>query len=164
MRTKMEWQVADPPMHIPQHFIQQPNEHEIRGFNIPTLWQRDGKVAAFRFYISTKTGIFHMHFAEERIKCMNNFGLDKNSRYNQVFVNAIGKLAEKLRPCLGYNICYTNVGSQSIIPVKHSCYNPVTSSGVRSFTAYHSYKCKLLMSITAKPTNEICRQCQHNVG
>ena len=164
MRTKMEWKVADPRMHIPQHFIWQPNEHGIRGFNIPTLWQRDGKVTAFGFYISTEIGIFHMYFAEERIKCMHNFGLDKNSRYDQVFVSAIGKSAEKLRPFFGYDIHYTNVGSQHIVLVKHSWCNPVTSSGVRSFTSYHSYKCKLLMPITAKLPTKLAGNASTMLG
>ena len=70
MRIKMEQKVADPVTYIPEHFIRQPTEQEIRGFNIPALWQQDGKVASLAFYISTKTGIFHMYFADERITYM----------------------------------------------------------------------------------------------
>ena len=39
MHTAMEHKVADLVTHVPAHFIPQPNEHEIRGYAIPTLWQ-----------------------------------------------------------------------------------------------------------------------------
>ena len=47
MCTAMEHKVANPVSHVPAHFLPQPNEHEIRGYTIPTLWQRDGQVASF---------------------------------------------------------------------------------------------------------------------
>ena len=96
MCTAMECKVADPVTHVPAHFIPQPNEHEIRGYAIPMLWQQDGQVASFLFYISVETGIYHMYYAGQCTECLHSFGLHYKSRYDQVFVDAIYKLSDKL--------------------------------------------------------------------
>ena len=61
LRNKMERKVANPVQYISPHFVQTKAEHEIHGFKVRNLWQKDNSVFSFEFYISKEMGIFHMY-------------------------------------------------------------------------------------------------------
>ena len=163
MRNKMECKIANPVTSVPSHYIVQKPEHEIRGHSIPTMWQKDNEVLSFDFFISMETGIYHLYVGGVHIENICKFGLSKISCYDQVYIDAISMFAEKMGPCLGYDMRKCSVGVNSTVPVRHKWYNPVNKTGKTTFTSYHSYKYNILMPITAQPDNSMCRKCQHDL-
>ena len=96
MRNKMECKIANPVTSVPSHYIVKKPEHEIREHSIPTMWHKDNEVLCFDFFISIKIGIYHLYVGGVRIENICKFGLSKISCYHQVYIDAIGMLAEKM--------------------------------------------------------------------
>ena len=144
LRNKMEWKVVNPVQYIPPHFV------KIYLDSKSPLYGR--KTIVCLVWILPKKGNWHFHIyvGGQWLEEVDKFCLTKMSRYDQVFVNVITIIADKLQPCLQYSIWFCSVSPGSTVPIHHKWFN--------------AHKCMVLMPLIPKPSNVTCRHCQHNIG
>ena len=58
----------------------------------------------FKFCISEETGLFHAYFGDDKIEELEKFGIHGWSIHDQVFIDAMQRIIESLRPCMSK--CY----------------------------------------------------------
>ena len=155
LRNKMERKVTNPIMYLPRYFVKLNPECEVQGFSILALWQKDNAVFSFEFFISKETGIYHIYIGGYRLQNVEKFGLTKTSRYDQIFIDSIALIAEKLRP-------FCSISPGSTVPKRHKWFNLLSTSAKMTFTSYHSHKCLVLMPFISKPGNVTCHHCKHD--
>ena len=80
--------------YIPPHVTCLEVENEVHGYEILTMYSKDGLTQAFGFHISEETGIYHVYFSKERIKYIEEFGFYYKSKHDICFFRGIQTIIE----------------------------------------------------------------------
>ena len=104
----------NPVVYMPPH-ISSCTEHEITSYVIKTMYIRDGQEMDFTFCVSSETGLFDVYFGKDEITNLRLFGILPQSEHDQFFVDAIHKLADTLRPCMGIGSAHINFSKKTVV-------------------------------------------------
>ena len=148
---------------IPPHVTCLEVENEVHGYEILTMYSKDGDTQAYGFHISEETGIYHVYFGKDRIQYIEEFGFYYKSKHDVCFFREIQTISEVIKLYFGLKVDSVDVKDNSIVPKLHHWNILQLDGSVVQFDSYHSHKCSILLPLTCDETTQNCRTCRHDL-